>query len=101
MDTTHKMKPQPDTGKGSGDLPPAAGVRASSGAATSASSGASTLGDARAKSEPAAPGDGRTPALLRLATAWFGGCSGCHMSFLDLDEFLIDVAGKVDLVYSP
>ena len=23
------------------------------------------------------------------------------MSFLDLDEFLIDVAGKVDLVYSP
>jgi len=45
-----------------------------------------------------APGQ---PGLLRLATAWFGGCSGCHMSFLDLDEFLIDVAGKVDLVYSP
>ena len=38
---------------------------------------------------------------VRLATVWFGGCSGCHMSFLDLDEFLIDLAGKVDLVYSP
>jgi NAD-reducing hydrogenase small subunit len=38
---------------------------------------------------------------LRVATVWFGGCSGCHMSFLDLDEFLIELAGKVDLVYSP
>jgi NAD-reducing hydrogenase small subunit len=38
---------------------------------------------------------------VHLATVWFGGCSGCHMSFLDLDEFLIDLAGLVDLVYSP
>jgi NAD-reducing hydrogenase small subunit len=38
---------------------------------------------------------------LRLATVWLGGCSGCHMSFLDLDEWLIDLAGRVDLVYSP
>ena len=38
---------------------------------------------------------------LKVATVWFGGCSGCHMSFLDLDEFLIELAGKVDLVYSP
>jgi NAD-reducing hydrogenase small subunit len=38
---------------------------------------------------------------VRLATIWFGGCSGCHMSFLDLDEFLIDLAGLVELVYSP
>ncbi len=38
---------------------------------------------------------------LRVATVWFGGCSGCHMSFLDLDEFLIELAGKIDLVYSP
>jgi NAD-reducing hydrogenase small subunit len=38
---------------------------------------------------------------LRVATVWFGGCSGCHMSFLDLDEFLIELAGKVDIVYSP
>jgi NAD-reducing hydrogenase small subunit len=40
-------------------------------------------------------------AQLRFATVWLGGCSGCHMSFLDLDEFLIDLAGLVDLVYSP
>lgn len=40
-------------------------------------------------------------AKLRLATAWMGGCSGCHMSFLDLDERLIDLMDRVDLVYSP
>ena len=38
---------------------------------------------------------------LRLATVWLGGCSGCHMSFLDLDEWLIDLAGRVNVVYSP
>ena len=38
---------------------------------------------------------------VRLATVWLGGCSGCHMSFLDLDEFLIDLAGMVDIVFSP
>lgn len=38
---------------------------------------------------------------LRIATIWFGGCSGCHMSFLDLDEFLIDLADKVEVVFSP
>jgi NAD-reducing hydrogenase small subunit len=38
---------------------------------------------------------------LRFATVWLGGCSGCHMSFLDLDEWLIDLAGRVDLVCSP
>lgn len=38
---------------------------------------------------------------IRLATAWFGGCSGCHMSFLDLDERLIDLAQVADLVFSP
>ncbi len=38
---------------------------------------------------------------IRLATVWLGGCSGCHMSFLDCDEWLIELAGKVELVYSP
>ena len=32
---------------------------------------------------------------------WLSGCSGCHMSFLDQDELLIDLAKKVQLVYSP
>jgi len=38
---------------------------------------------------------------IRLATVWLGGCSGCHMSFLDLDERLIELADKIELVYSP
>ena len=38
---------------------------------------------------------------LRLATVWLDGCSGCHMSFLDMDERLIELAALVDLVYSP
>lgn len=40
-------------------------------------------------------------ARIKLATVWLGGCSGCHMSFLDLDEWLFDLAAQVDLVYSP
>lgn len=40
-------------------------------------------------------------AKIRLATAWLGGCSGCHMSFLDLDDKLFDLAARADLVYSP
>ena len=36
-----------------------------------------------------------------LATVWLDGCSGCHMSFLDMDERLLDIAGRADLVYSP
>ena len=38
---------------------------------------------------------------LRLATVWLDGCSGCHMSFLDLDERLLAVAEKADLVWGP
>jgi NAD-reducing hydrogenase small subunit len=38
---------------------------------------------------------------IKFATVWLAGCSGCHMSFLDLDEFLFDIAAKVDVVYSP
>jgi NAD-reducing hydrogenase small subunit len=36
-----------------------------------------------------------------LATVWLDGCSGCHMSFLDIDERLLALAEKADLVYSP
>jgi NAD-reducing hydrogenase small subunit len=37
----------------------------------------------------------------KLATVWLDGCSGCHMSFLDIDERLLDLAELADLVYSP
>jgi NAD-reducing hydrogenase small subunit len=37
----------------------------------------------------------------RLATIWLDGCSGCHMSFLDLDERLLELTALMDLVYSP
>jgi NAD-reducing hydrogenase small subunit len=37
----------------------------------------------------------------RIATIWLDGCSGCHMSFLDMDERLLAVAERADLVYSP
>ena len=38
---------------------------------------------------------------VRVATVWLDGCSGCHMSLLDMDERLIELADKIDLVYSP
>jgi NAD-reducing hydrogenase small subunit len=38
---------------------------------------------------------------VRLATIWLDGCSGCHMSFLDMDERLMELAGRVDVVFSP
>jgi NAD-reducing hydrogenase small subunit len=38
---------------------------------------------------------------VKLATVWLAGCSGCHMSFLDLDEWLLELAQISDLVYSP
>lgn len=40
-------------------------------------------------------------ARVKLATVWLDGCSGCHMSFLDTDEFLLEIADKINLVYSP
>ncbi|MCE5334204.1 MAG: NADP oxidoreductase [Desulfobacteraceae bacterium] len=42
-----------------------------------------------------------TSSKPRLATVWLGGCAGCHMSLLDLDERIVDVLNLVDLVYSP
>jgi len=38
---------------------------------------------------------------LKLATVWLDGCSGCHMSLLDIDERVLQVAEKFDVVYSP
>jgi NAD-reducing hydrogenase small subunit len=42
-----------------------------------------------------------TNAKIRLATVWLAGCSGCHMSFLDLDEWLLELAERAEIVYSP
>ncbi len=38
---------------------------------------------------------------LKLATVWLDGCSGCHMSLLDLDEGILSLAPRFELVYSP
>ncbi|MCX8183939.1 MAG: oxidoreductase [Crenarchaeota archaeon] len=40
-------------------------------------------------------------AKVRLATVWLSGCSGCHMSFLDQDEKILELAEKIELIYSP
>jgi len=37
----------------------------------------------------------------KLATLWLDGCSGCHMSILDIDEAIAWVAQKAELVYGP
>jgi len=39
--------------------------------------------------------------LKTLATVWLDGCSGCHMSLLDMDERLIELSSQFQLVYSP
>lgn len=38
---------------------------------------------------------------IKFATVWLDGCSGCHMSFLDLDERLLEIYALADVVYSP
>ncbi|MBN1421650.1 MAG: oxidoreductase [Planctomycetes bacterium] len=37
----------------------------------------------------------------KIATVWLCGCSGCHMSFLDLDEWLFDLLERVEITASP
>lgn len=38
---------------------------------------------------------------IRLATVWLDGCSGCHMSLLDMDQRLAEIAPLIDLVFGP
>ncbi len=38
---------------------------------------------------------------VKVATVWLDGCSGCHMSLLDMDTAIISLAQKIDLVYGP
>jgi NAD-reducing hydrogenase small subunit len=37
----------------------------------------------------------------RVATLWLDGCSGCHMSVLDIDEAIAAVAQRADIVFGP
>lgn len=37
----------------------------------------------------------------RVATIWLDGCSGCHMSLLDMDERLLALADRIELVFGP
>ena len=38
---------------------------------------------------------------VSVATAWLDGCSGCHMSVLDLDEALLTLAPRIRIVFGP
>ncbi len=38
---------------------------------------------------------------IKFATVWMDGCSGCHMSFLDMDEKLLELAEHIEVVCSP
>lgn len=40
-------------------------------------------------------------AKKKLATVWLGGCSGCHMSLLDIDERILEVTKLADILKSP
>jgi NAD-reducing hydrogenase small subunit len=48
-------------------------------------------------SAPAADG----PRRWRIATVSLAGCFGCHMSLLDIDERLFELAGRIELDRSP
>lgn len=45
----------------------------------------------------------KTPSAKRprIATVWLDGCSGCHMSLLDLDERILPIAAQCEIVYGP
>jgi NAD-reducing hydrogenase small subunit len=38
---------------------------------------------------------------LKIGTCWLDGCSGCHMSLLDIDEGIVAVLRKADIVFGP
>lgn len=38
---------------------------------------------------------------VKVATVWLEACAGCHMSFLDIDERILELLEKVEIVYSP
>jgi len=40
-------------------------------------------------------------AKVKIATDWLGGCAGCHMSLLDIDERLVKLLESVEITSSP
>lgn len=38
---------------------------------------------------------------MSIGSIWLGGCSGCHMSFLDLDERLFELLNRASILFSP
>lgn len=40
-------------------------------------------------------------AKIKIATDWLAGCSGCHMSLLDIDERLVELLESVEFTSSP
>ena len=40
-------------------------------------------------------------AKVKVASVWLEGCSGCHMSFLDIDAAIIDLANAVEFTRTP
>ena len=38
---------------------------------------------------------------VKVCTDWLADCSGCHMSFLDMDERLVEILDKIQLLSSP
>ena len=38
---------------------------------------------------------------VKIATAWLEACSGCHMSFLDIDEAIIKLSELVEFTRTP
>ncbi|HIJ59094.1 MAG TPA: NADP oxidoreductase [Nitrospirae bacterium] len=38
---------------------------------------------------------------VKIATSWLDGCSGCHMSLLDIDERILTLLESADIVYGP
>jgi NAD-reducing hydrogenase small subunit len=38
---------------------------------------------------------------VKIGTCWLDGCSGCHMSLLDIDEGIVAVLKKAEIVFGP
>ncbi len=38
---------------------------------------------------------------VKIGTIWLDACSGCHMSMLDMDERLLELSERIEMVYGP